>query len=69
MSYLYRNINKKEGNIKFREALCYEEYLTIFQSPKAKVSKSGSAFTSGNNTVIFNEGKMFSFFGLEKDEI
>jgi hypothetical protein len=66
---LPKNLKKKEGKRKFYVALYYGEHLTIFQNPKAEVSKSGYASASGNNAVVFNEGQMLSFLALKKGEI
>ena len=66
---LPKNLKKKEGKRKFYVALYYGEYLTIFQNPKAEVSKSGYASASGNNAVVFNEGQMLSFLALKNGEI
>lgn len=60
---------KKEGKRKFYVALYYGEHLTIFQNPKAEVSKSGYASASGNNALAFNEGQILSFLALKNGEI
>jgi hypothetical protein len=66
---LPKNLKKKEGKRKFYVALYYGEYLTVFQNPKAEVSESDYASTSGNNAVVFNEGQMLSFLALKNGEI
>jgi hypothetical protein len=66
---LPKNLKKKEGKRQFYVALYYGEHLTIFQNPKAEVSKSGYASASGNNAVAFNDGQMLSFLALKNGEI